>query len=299
MNKSVEYYHLGLDFEKRGDVIHALKYYRASAKEDPSFRPAFNNLGVIYSRQGRADLAIGFFRQALELGEDAAIYFNLGSESFRLERFDHSEKYLKKALSFDRRMLKAHLLLAYLYGKKRDFASAEIYFKNALLLEPANRTAVLGMTVMLSEQERYDEALKTVDSFLALRPDDVSLRDLRAGLLLKTNRLKESLDEYSTLSRTSEKFTSFTEHLEAAKRESDAAYGAFFEDVDDKIRRRTERLRERLKTKREEGGQTAGTPEQDIRDLMDLSFLHLFNGDSDRALKFLFEARRRKPVAER
>ena len=293
MNKAQEYYRQGLAFEKAGDKMEALKYYRASAREDSSFRPAFNNLGAIYSELGKPDLALGFYKQALELGADAAVLFNMAGECFRLEKYTESEGFLKKALQIDRRMLRAHILLAYIYGKIKDYKKAEIYFKNVLTLEKNNRMAHLGLCVLYSETGRLEEALKIADEFLKTAPSDETFVNLRGGLLLQTGKVDESLEIYQELSKKSEKFTSFTSHLEAAKNDENNEYEKLFSGMKDKIKERNIKLKQKIeKRKKEKESVNPEGHKDDMKDLVDLSLLHLFNGDSEKALKYLFQAKK-------
>jgi len=273
--------------------MEAVKYYQETVKEDPSYRPAFQNLGALYSEMGQPDLALGFYKQALDLGQDAAIYFNMAGEFFRLEKFKEAESYLIKALKLERKMVRAHLLLAYLYGKTDRQSKAEIYFKNVLTLDKNNRMAHLGMCILKSETEKYEEALGIADRYLSLSPEDISFRDLKAGLLLKLNRIDDSLDLYTDLSKKSEKFTSFTSHLKQAKQEAGREYEKFFAQTKDKIQEKNTQLKQKIEMRKKESRKADESEhKEDMKDLVDLSLLHLFNGDSEKALKYLFHAKK-------
>ena len=306
VSKAKQLYELGRQAEQAGRLQEALKYYKQSAREDPQFREAFNNLGALYARARRPDLSIGFFRRALELGEDEAVYFNLGSEYFRLEQLNDSQSYLKKALKLNPRLLKAHILLAYLYEKVNQVEKAGIYFQNALKLDPLNRVATLGYGVLLSENGEEAKALALAEKYLLTHPDDVGLKDLRAGLNLKLGKFKESARDFAELTKTSKKFTNFTEHLSSARKAGQEDFDKVFGGIDDKIKERTKRLRAKIEKRKESLAQSDQAKEapgpdsapdeqkQDLKDMVDLSFLHLFNGDSEKAMKFLMQARKMK-----
>ncbi|MEQ9362731.1 MAG: tetratricopeptide repeat protein, partial [Leptospirales bacterium] len=248
--KAKDLYMSALKAQQSGEFTAALKLYKAAAREDTEFREAFVNLGALYSRAKRPDLALGFFRRALELRADAAVYFNLGSECYKLERYAQSEKYLKAALKLEVRLLRAHILLGYLYEKQKRSDRAAIYFQNALRIDPTTRPAVLGLTVSLSDQEKYEEALAVLEKYRAHAPGDAFVNDLRAGLLLKLNRYEESLDQYRDLVRTDAKYKDFNDHLDRARRENAEEYEEMFDGIDDKIRERTQRLREKIEQRK-------------------------------------------------
>ena len=301
MSKARQFYEQGRRAEQEGRFKEALRFYKEAAREDSNFRPAFNNLGVIYARSGHPETAIGFFRRALELGEDDIVCFNLGSELYRLERYRESEPFLKRSLRLNNRLLKGHILIAFVYDRLGERDKAEIYFQNALKLDPENRPAALGFIVSLAAGERYEDALAAAENFLAKRPGDDGLKKLRAGLLLKLDRGEESLREFTELASTSKKFTSFTDHLENARSDAESEYSRVFAGMDDKIKKRRARLARRIQKRKEllKGGdepneQTEKERKQDLQDMVDLSFLHLFNGDQEKALKYLFQARKLK-----
>jgi tetratricopeptide (TPR) repeat protein len=293
MSAAKKFFEAGRSWEKEGNIKEALKNYHAAIKSDPDYRPAYMNLGSLYSRSGKPDTAIGFYRRALELKDDAAVNFNLGSDSFRLGHLTDSRKYLIHCLKHDSRMIRAHILLAYIYGKEHNYDRAFIYFRNALKIEPSNRTAILGYAVALSENEEYEKALTLLESGRIDLSKDPTLKNLHAGLLLKLGRLSESLKEINELTKTSSGYISFTDHLKKARQEKDDEFQKTFAGIDDKINERMNRVRKRITDKKSAGLKAEDdTTEEELKDLVDLSFLHLFQGDTEKALKFLFQAQK-------
>ena len=84
--------------------------------EDPLSAEEHNNLGVIYEREGKYELALREYQRAIE--SDPALvtpYVNAGNTYYKLGEFTNSEKYYKKALSNDEKNLEAANNLASLY----------------------------------------------------------------------------------------------------------------------------------------------------------------------------------------
>ena len=300
--KARDLYMAALAAEKAGKFSEALRQYKAAAREDTEFREAFVNLGALYSRAKRPDLAIGFFRRALDLRADAIVFFNLGSECYKLERLDESEKYLKAALKLEKRLLKAHILLGYLYEKRKQYDKCAIYFQNALRIDPTARPAVLGLAVAYSDQSKFEEALAILEKYHEHAPGDAFVNDLRAGLYLKLGRYEESLGEYRELTQKDKGYVDFSNYLTKAREEHAGEYQAMFDGIDSGIRERTARLRKKIEQRKarlqsKDKSKPADAPEElkaDLKDMVDLSFLHLFNGDTDKALRFLMQARKMK-----
>ncbi len=281
-----------LALERQGKPDDAVKYYTEILRLDPNFRAAYNNLGAIYARKSRPDLSIPNFEKALALGEDEAVHFNLGTEYFRKDDLENARHHLKAALRIHPRMLRAHIVLAYLYEKAGQPEKAEIYFKNALVVEPSNRIAALGLAVSLSGRGKEADALQAVQAYLSHKPGDQTFENLRASLLLATGSVEQSKQEFLKLAKVSSEFTSFTDHVRQAREEKDDEFAAMFDGMDQKIQERTRRVLEVRKAKKETAAAADETKQQEIKDLMDLSFLYLFKGDSDRALQLLFQAKK-------
>ncbi|MCB1175564.1 MAG: tetratricopeptide repeat protein [Leptospiraceae bacterium] len=300
-------YTQGRSAQNTGDFKAALKAYKAAARADRNFRPAFVRLGELYSKAKRPDLAMGFFQRALELQADAPVLFNLGSECWRLNQMEQSRRYLKAALKLDPRLVKAHLLLAFLYRNQQEHQKAITYFQNVRKLEALNRIAWLGEAIANSELQRFAEARQLLEGYLQKSgQSDAAFTELLAGIQLQLGDSEASWKQYRNLTHTSKKFTSFTDHLQQARSAQDAAFQNSFKGLDQKIDAKLLKLKQRIKSRREllagnrdlsalkngiEGAQDLQQElKQDLTDMVDLSLMHLFNGDTDKAMQFLFQA---------
>jgi len=83
---------------------------------DPLTAEEHNNLGVIYEREGKHELAIREYKKAIS--DDNSLitpYINLGNVYFKEGEFTEAEKSYKKALELDEASLEASNNLASLY----------------------------------------------------------------------------------------------------------------------------------------------------------------------------------------
>lgn len=283
-----------LQAQKDGRDPEALDLYRRLLAEDPRNRAAWINAGGLLSRQGDRAGAVDCYRKALALREDETVRFNLGSELYRLRDGAAAIENLRRALDIKPDFFRAAVLLGYIYESLDDFDAAARAFQQALTLNPASRIAALGLVVVLGERDRNDEALQICSVWLKRSPDDASFLNLHAGLLLKLGRYKESFEELKEATRTHEKYVSFQEHLVQARRDHEEEYSAFFDEVNDRLHEKQEALRRRVEERKTD--KSPVLQKDDVKDLVDLSLLHLFSGDREKALGFLLEARR---VADR
>ena len=190
------------------------------------------------------------------------------------------------------------ILLAYVYEARSLSEKAEVYFRNALKLQPGSRIAVLGLLLNLSERKKYKEALAVCEAFLKQVPGDETVHGLRAGLLMETGDYQASTEELQRLSREASGYRSFSEHIGKARESSEEESQAFFEGVRDRIQDRSRSLRSRIEERKRAraAGEKLDTAElkDDARDMMDLSLMYLFSGESEKAMQFLVQARKLK-----
>jgi tetratricopeptide (TPR) repeat protein len=275
---------------KAGREEEAVALYKSLLKSDPTNRAAWINLGALLSKKKDHTGAVACYRKALSLREDDTILFNLGSELFRMKDHSGAIRCLLRALEIRPDFFRAALLLGYIYESQEQYAQAAQFFQRALTLNPSSRIAALGLVVVLGEQDQNEEALRICEAFLRKQPDDTALRNLHAALLMKLGRYRESFEELKQVTSTDERYLSFEEHLKRARSERDQETAAFFEEVSDRLKERTERLRMRMEERKKRNQKAI--LKDDMKDLVDLSLLHLFSGDKNKALAFLLEARK-------
>ncbi len=256
--------------EEKQDYKKALEYYRMSLQIDVKFFDSWLNAGALYSRQGKSAKAIECYQRALQSRQDKRALYNLASEFFKIARYEETKKLLQQALKQDRHFLQAHLLLGYAYGKTSENEKAEISIKNALKIEPENRPAITALALLYFHSGKKELALKYVDMLLLKDPDDIVMQRLRANLTLDTGDIASAI---ATMRKI------------AAR---DSRLKSFYSSVQQNMS--AEQVRE-LQEKRRVLEQQ---PVKTEKDMLDLSLLAFFAGDSDKALGYLLQATEKK-----
>ena len=291
-------YNEALKREKSGKLDDAIALYKKSLQQNPGFRPALMNLGGVYGKLRRPADSIPYYEAALKLGVDEAVHFNLGSEYYQSKNYETASAHLFACLKINPRFLRAHILLAYVYEARSLPEKAEVYFRNALKLQPGSRIAVLGLLLNLSERAKYSEALGICDQFLKQAPGDETVLGLRAGLLMETGDYQTSTEELQRLSKESPGYASFGDHVQKARQSSDEESRVFFEGVRNRIQDRSKTLRQKIEERKRAraAGKKLDTAElkDDAKDMMDLSLMYLFSGESEKAMQFLVQAKKLK-----
>ena len=92
--------------------------YGSYFMEDPLSTEEHNNLGVIYEREGKYDLAIREYKRAISKDSELVVpLVNIGNVCVIQGSYGEAEKYYKKALGKDKHNIEAANNLASLYIK--------------------------------------------------------------------------------------------------------------------------------------------------------------------------------------
>jgi tetratricopeptide (TPR) repeat protein len=179
--------------DNKSDIEKSVTYFRNAVNRDPTFARAYVGLANAYNQLGSnfvgdpPDPAIqkelDAARKALELDPNLAdVHILLGEvQSARWQWADAEAEY-KRALELSPNNAHAHSDLAWwlLFHGRTDEALA--WERRARELDPLS-TDGANLGWMLFEARRYEEALRELRSFLAVRPNDsVALWDL--GIVL-------------------------------------------------------------------------------------------------------------------
>jgi Tfp pilus assembly protein PilF len=163
--------------QQNGDLATALAHFRKALALDPNFYPALNNEGTLLERQGNHTAAALAFSKAAKINpDDSEAYINLGhvlyeegkyhdaiqqlelglqrspnsatgnfflgSAYFKLQNEDKAEALLRRACELDSEHLPAaHLQLANLYLKRREYAAARVQLETYLRQNPSDPQA--------------------------------------------------------------------------------------------------------------------------------------------------------------
>lgn len=153
---------LGEVYIAQGQYTNALQeLLRAEAlyADDPFLQ---NSLGTAYAAKGRIDQAIVSFNKALSLKPDyAAARNNLGGAYLLQKNWDAAITCLKE-LTKDLLYATPHYALyniGWAYYNKKDYVNAEMYYQQALEIEPDYARAHWGLGVIYLTSGKLDSAL--------------------------------------------------------------------------------------------------------------------------------------------
>jgi Flp pilus assembly protein TadD len=150
---------------------------------DPENAVAFDNLGALAFKEGRAADALADFRKAVQFRPDyAQAHCNLGNALLKTGRVDDAIAAFQQAVELEPgdASFIGNLGIALLQKGRVDEAVAD--FQKSLAIEPDNYDVHNNLGVVLFHEGRLDEAIPHILKALELRPDSASARNNLAGI---------------------------------------------------------------------------------------------------------------------
>jgi tetratricopeptide (TPR) repeat protein len=161
--------------EESGDKHHAIGLYNEILAADPSFAPAYINLGTIYFHLRRYGRAEELYRGATAADPGYVLaFFDLGNVLDELERPDESITAYKQAIALAPRYADAHYNLALAYERKGGLRLALRHWQAYVRLDRTGPWAehARGQIHKLLSREKLSVAWRS-DRFVP-RPSGVS-----------------------------------------------------------------------------------------------------------------------------
>jgi tetratricopeptide (TPR) repeat protein len=170
------YYGLGSVYLKQEKTREARDCFERAVKLHASYPDtlpnAWNNLGLLATREGRMDEAIANFEQALRVSPDYWIALeNLGNAYRQQERWDQARQTLERALAARPNDAAANYNLAMVFAQTDDAERADRYLRRALELRPAYPEALNNMGILYLRTGRRDQAVAEFEQCIRVAPE--------------------------------------------------------------------------------------------------------------------------------
>jgi len=171
------FYNYGNCLRNQQKIEDAIIFYEEAIRLHPTYSKAFDNIGVLYddgTEQG-SKMAEKMYQKSIEANpHHPSAYSNLASLYAQKERLQEAVKVLLSVQNYDNPYYTATLKLAMIMKRRGFDRDAEQLYQHILLLfknaespiaEPYNHYGAL-----LTEQKRYEEAIKVYEQAIALEP---------------------------------------------------------------------------------------------------------------------------------
>ena len=132
---------------------------------------AWNNLGVLATRENRVDDSIACFRQALQLNPNHQLSLNNLGNAYRVQkRWNDAREVLEHALQVSPDDPEANYSLGMVFAQTDDTVRAYDYLQRALRARPDYPEALNNLGVLYLVTRRRDEAVASFEKCISVAP---------------------------------------------------------------------------------------------------------------------------------
>jgi tetratricopeptide (TPR) repeat protein/peroxiredoxin len=169
------FYGVGSACLNLGKTAEAWASFQRAVELAPSYPDtlpnAWNNLGLLATREGRTDEAIGYFQQALKVNPDHLIALeNLGNAYRQQRNWEQARKVLEHAIAVSPGDPQSNYSLGMVFAQTDDTARAYEYLQRALKSRPAYPEALNNMGILYLRTQRRDEAVAAFEECIRVAP---------------------------------------------------------------------------------------------------------------------------------
>jgi tetratricopeptide (TPR) repeat protein len=132
---------------------------------------AWNNLGIIATRENRAVDSVQYFQQALQLNPHHLLSLdNLGNAYRLLKRWDQAREVLERAVALAPQDPEANYSLGMVFAQAGDNGKAYDYLQRALKVRPIYPEALNNLGVLYLVTQRRDAAVASFEQCIRVAP---------------------------------------------------------------------------------------------------------------------------------
>jgi tetratricopeptide (TPR) repeat protein len=168
-------YGLGSAYLSQNKTDEARKNFERAIKLHASYPDtlanAWNNLGLLATREGRTDEAIRCFKEALRSSPDHLIALDNLGNAYRLQkRWDDARETFDRGLQVNPSDPEANYGLAMVFAQADDSARAYEYLQKALKARPVFPEALNNLGILYLRTQRQDEAVASFEECIRVAP---------------------------------------------------------------------------------------------------------------------------------
>ncbi len=132
---------------------------------------AWNNLGVLATREGRVSDSIQYFQRALKISPHHLLSLdNLGNAYRSQKQWEDARKILELAVQVAPEDAESNYSLGMVYAQTNDNAKAEEHLQRALKAKPVYPEALNNLGILYLLTKRRDQAVSTFEQCIRLAP---------------------------------------------------------------------------------------------------------------------------------
>lgn len=165
-------YRKGLECMGKNDEAGSVSHFTKATQAFPKYFEAYYHLGVVEMKQNRLEEAKQAFQTAIDVssGKYAWAEFGFGYALFLEGRTEDAEAIVRRGLEIDENSPDGHTILGMALLRLNRLEEAEKSARQALLLRPGFAQAYLVLADVYGRRREYQAQAQSLDAFLQLEP---------------------------------------------------------------------------------------------------------------------------------
>jgi tetratricopeptide (TPR) repeat protein len=137
-----------------------------------------NEQGIAIAAEKKWEEALKFFQKAdLENPENAQIYNNIGWMYYKLDDFENSSKFLKKAMDLDPKYIAPRNNILALYQDKGRLGELVEYYESRVAKKPNDVIQIMELSIIYFKEERFKDAIRLLSKGHIIAPKEVAFEN--------------------------------------------------------------------------------------------------------------------------
>lgn len=191
------YVNLGVIYWHQNRKDDARRAFQKALDNVTTKQGAFINMGTIYLLQGKRGKALANYLKAKKLGRtNEVLIYNLAKLFLAEKNYKKANFYFDELLKLSPGRLDILIEQAKIAEQMKKIDLAENYYQKILELSPYNETALKGLIAILVQKQKFEDALKPVETFLARIPGNREFMLLNADLYYKMEWYEVAIMKY-------------------------------------------------------------------------------------------------------
>lgn len=204
---SLPLFNMGVAFQELGEPGKAIEAFQGAIASDPTMADAWTNIGRLLDDLGDSDMAIECYNTALQIEpNDVTALSNRGNSLRALRKFSEADASYEAALTENPQDLAARIGRGICRFELGDLEEG-LHRLRSIIEQTGHSVARFEYSLLLCQQNRFDEALASLDRIVEDESGSPEIFNNRGECLAKLGRPEEALTSFDQSLALAEDFT--------------------------------------------------------------------------------------------
>ena len=179
-------YFLGLASHFSNKLKRAFRLYLTLLHKNPNFMDATLDYAMMLTKQGKAESAITYLKNALgQSQKNEFLYYILGEVYLATGNDESASKNFKKAMTINPQLIGSYIKLSEIYKRDSDSRRQVAVLKSCIENFPEFSEGYIKLGDCYRKEGDYENAIETIEEGVAINPDSAKLANALAWLYLE------------------------------------------------------------------------------------------------------------------